>query len=651
MRRIVRRPSLGRPAFGRPSRSGPDGYSLRLGVLGVVVLSLFATLLARLWYLQVLAAPDLADEAKLNSVRLVATEAPRGRILDRAGRVLVDNRVVAAVVVDRQQAARDTTLLPRLADVLKLPLIELQRRMSDVRFTQYKPVPVAEDVPKELVVFLREYAEEFGGVSVEQVAQRTFPNGTLAAHILGYVGEINDSELAARRGQGYRAGDSIGKLGVELAYEHVLRGSAQVEKLQVDSTDHVLRTLGLQPGVPGRDIQLTIDLDVQRVAEQALEEGLMAARKAWDPERLKHFIAPAGAVVVMDPRDGSILAMASYPTYDPDDFANGISVARFAELNDPAGHYPLNNRAIQGLYAPGSTFKMVTALAGLEQGVIAPHSSYTDTGRYEVGNPPIVLRNAGGIANGRIDLAAALTVSSDVYFYWLGEEFEKRGNYGIQGVARDLGLGRVTGVELPYEAGGRIADPDVKRKLHMDNPEAFTEGEWYTGDNLNMAVGQGDTVVTPLELASAYATFANGGTVYTPHLGAAVRDPVSGAVSPIQAQAQRRLAWNPANRDAVMSGLARVVSAESGTAYNAFAGFPLSRFPVAGKTGTAEVFGKQDTALFSAFGPVGDPRYVVTVVMEESGRGAAAAAPVARRVFDSLVGNPTQPVARVAGRD
>jgi penicillin-binding protein 2 len=633
----------------RRAGGNPDVSAFRLGVLGVVVLSLFATLLARLWYLQVMAGPELKVEAQLNSVRLVATEAPRGRILDREGRILVDNRVSPTVVVERAAAQADPTLVPRLAAFLGRPVIEIERRIQDPRFTTYKPVPVFEDLPTDKVIYLREHQDEFPGVDVIQLAQRTYPNGTMAAHVLGYVGEINDRELAPRRAQGYRPGDNIGKSGVEYAYETVLRGTPQVEKLQVDSSDTVLRSLGRQEAVPGRDVQVTIDLEIQKLAEQALAEGLEAARRAWDYERLKRFIAPAGAVVVLDPQDGSVLALASHPTYDPTEFVNGISVARFAELNDPAGHYPLTNRAIQGLYAPASTFKTVTAMAALERGLITARTTITDAGTYVLAGIPF--RNAFGTAFGRIDLPTAIAVSSDVYFYWLGEEFEKKGSYGIQQMARDLGLGRATGIELPFEADGRIADPEVRRKLHEQNPEAYPNADWYTGDNLNAAIGQGETVVTPLQLANVYATFANGGTIHTPHLGAAVRDPVRGTVTEIRHDPQGRVSWDPASRAAVLAGLERVITDDAGTANPVFAGFPTSQFRVAGKTGTAQVDGKQDTALFAAFGPVESPRYVVAVVMEEAGFGASAAAPVARRVFDGLVGSPPTPIVYSGGRD
>ena len=626
---------------------GRDSTGLRLGILGVVVLSLFATMLARLWYLQVLVGPELRVEAQENSVRLIYTEANRGRILDRQGRVLVENRIVPTVVVERDIKP---DVLARLAAELGKDVKEFQRRVEDVRFSQFKPVPVLEDVPKEKLVFLREHHRDFPGVSVVQLTQRSYPNGQLAAHVLGYVGEINDTELESRKGQGYRGGDTIGKSGVELAYEAELRGEPQVEKLQVDAEGRVLRALGKQPAIPGHDVQLTIDLDVQRVAEESLEQALETARKTWDPSQLKFFIAPAASAVVMDPRDGAVLAMASWPTYNPSQFGNGISTADFQFLQDPANHFPLNNRAIQGQYAPGSTFKPVTALAALGRQVIAPTTTINDTGTYQVGDQ--LFRNAGARQFGSVDLARALTVSSDVYFYRLGEAMDaEKKPFPMQDTARQFGFGQVSEVELPFEVEGRVPDPEQRRRMHQDNPDAFPFPDWYTGDSVNLAVGQGDLVVTPLQLVNAYAALANGGTIWKPHVGGAINDVIRQTSTPIEARQAGKIDIPAAARSSIVAGLERVVSVEEGTASGAFAGFPLDRFPLAGKTGTAEVIGKQDTALFVAFGPTENPRYVAAVVMEESGFGAAAAAPVVRRIFDGLLNNPLQPVARVVGRD
>jgi penicillin-binding protein 2 len=629
-----------------------DSRGLRLAILGVVVLSLFSAMLARLWYLQVLAAPTYQAEAQLNSVRFVYSDAPRGRILDRNGKLLVGNRVSPTVVVDRTELDKHPDVVTRLAALVSVPEEELKKRIADPRYSPFKPVPVATDVPKEAVVYLRENEAAFPGVEGVMLTERTYPNGTLAAHVLGYVGEINDRELESRKTKGYRAGDPIGKSGVELAYEDDLRGEAEVEKLEVDAHGRVLRSLGKQPAVQGHDVVLTIDLDLQKVAEEGLRQALEAARSTGDNQTGKAFVAPAGSVVVTDPRDGSVLAMASYPTYEPAQFIDGISQQAFAQLQDPAGHYPLNNRATQGLYSPASTFKLVTSIAGLETGLITPQYTVNDKGFYTLGNPPRTYTNAFREAFGPVNLTRALTVSSDVYFYELANRFcPGRCRTAIQDTARDLGLGAYTDFELPFEANGRIPDEASKRRLHDSNPKAFPEPQWYTGDNLNLAIGQGDTVVTPLQLVNAYATFANGGTVFAPHVGRSVISVDGAPVRTIEPKVKHKVDMPASIRAPVLAGFEGVVADPKGTAYNAFAGFPLSQFPIAAKTGTAQVVGKQDTALFAAFGPVGDPRYAVTVVLEESGFGAAAAAPVARRIFDQAMGLPVTPIGRGSGRD
>jgi penicillin-binding protein 2 len=624
-----------------------------MGILGVVVLSLFAAMLARLWYLQVLAAPALSVEAQNNSVRLVTTEAPRGRILDRNGKVLVDNAVVDAVTLSRDEADRHPEILDRLSSVLGVSADDLKKRVEDDRFTRFKPVPLAEDVPKEKLIYIREHQAEFPGVEGVQLTRREYPNGALAAHVLGYVGQINDKELTARNNGGYKAGDTIGKSGAEQAYEGDLRGQPEIDKLEVDSKGHVLRSLGVQPAVQGHDVQLSIDLDVQRLAEESLQQGLETARTAYDPNTAMHFLAPGGAVVVLDPRDGSLLAMASNPTYEPKDFVDGISPSKFAELQDPAGSFPLNNRALQGLYAPGSTFKLVTGMAALQKGVVRPGDTVADPGIITVGGRPF--QNAHREANGNINIARAVTVSSDVFFYRMGEYFwenkDRFGATGIQDVARTLGMGGPTGIDLPYEADGRVPDADNRRKAYDANPGKFVTRDWFTGDNMNMAVGQGDDAVSPMQLADAYATFANGGTLYAPHVGDKVLDLDGRVLRTVEPREVRKVDLPSSVRAPLLQGFTGAVADPDGTAFAAFQGFPLATFPVAGKTGTAEVKGKQDTALFSAFAPSNDPRFEVTVVMEQSGFGASAAAPVARRVLEGLAGQAPRAVGRVGGSD
>ena len=638
-----------------------DSSRLRLAVLGMVVMSLFCALLARLWYLQILASPTYKVEAQHNSVAVVYTEAPRGRILDRNGKVLADNRVVLALVAHREKVDAGSEVLGRVAALVGVPVEVLKDRLADERYSLFKPVPLAVDVPKDKLIYVREHQGDFPGIEGLQLTERVYPNGSLAAHVLGTVGEINDKELATRKAQGYRAGETIGKTGAELTYEADLRGTPEIEKLEVDSVGRVQRSLGGQPAVQGHDVRLSIDIDIQRLAEDALAQGLDLARKSTDTLTGKLFTATGGTVVVLDPRDGSVLAMVSNPTYDPNEFINGISVKRFAELNDPAGHYPLNNRAIQGLYAPGSTFKLATGMAALKAGMIAPRDTYNDTGSYTVtGERSQTFINARGTRNGPVNVTQALTVSSDVFFYWLGQRFwDGRGKYGqaaIQDMARSIGMGEYSDIDLPFEADGRVSDPAGRERLHANNPDAFPYPEWYTGDNLNVAVGQGDTVITPLQLANAYATFTNGGAVYAPHVGQAVLGPDGQEIRRIDPKVVRRADIPAAVHDPLQTGFRGVVNDPRGTAFGAFAGFPLSAFPVAGKTGTAEVAGKQDTSLFTAYAPADNARYVVTVVMEESGLGASAAAPVARRVFEGIAAKegvtvaPTA-VVRVVGAD
>ena len=613
---------------------------LRLGVLGIVVVSLFAVMFARLWYLQVLASPEFEVAASQNQVRVVTIPAPRGRILDRHGRVLVDNRYANVVTITRNELEQRDEVLARLSSLLGIPVDELERRTTDPRYSPYKPVPVAEDVAKDKLLYISEHQDLFPGVEATRVALRTYPNGTLAAHLLGYVGEINDTELADRKREGYRLGDSVGKTGIEKIHETDLRGKPGIERLQVDAKGKSLGPLSYDPPVQGEDVVLTVDLEVQRLAEESLAKGIDAARRAKERSSGKNFVAPAGAVVVLDPRDGSVLAMASHPTYDPGWFLNGISKLDYQFLQDPANHFPLNDRSIQGQYAPGSTFKLVSAMAALRTGLITPQSTIVDKGSLRVGNR--TFRNAGSRAYGPTNLAKSLTVSSDVYYYSLGASFWARrtqlGETPMQDMAKEVGFGEKTGIPLSPEMAGRVPDPELRKELHEQKPKAFPEGRWFPGDNVNLSIGQGELVVTPMQLANAYATFANGGTVFAPRVAREVRTRGGELVRTIEPRQRAKVDIPAAHRTPILQGLVGVTTSDKGTAAPAFAGFPLSRFPVAGKTGTAQVFGKQDTALFVSFAPATAPEYVVAVVVEEAGFGGSVAAPVARRIYDGIVG-------------
>jgi penicillin-binding protein 2 len=432
----------------------------------------------------------------------------------------------------------------------------------------------------------------------------------------------------------------MGQAGVEAAYESVLRGQPGIQRLQVDARGRVLGVIGYQAPVQGRDLKLSIDLHIQQQAEQSLLQGLQAAQGSFDKYTNKNFVAPAGGVTVEDPRNGQVLALATFPRYNPNDFVGGISTAKFnAYNNDP--NFPLNDRTIQGQYAPGSTFKLITATAALQDGLITPDAIYNDTGGIDVGT--VRFKNDNGVAYGPVNLQQAITVSSDAYFYNLGALFwttgirAKFGDDALQKVARQYGFGSRSGVPLANESTGKIPDLAMRQKQHAANPTAFPNGGWYTGDNVNMSIGQGDVQVTPLQLANAYATFANGGTRFQPQMALDAEDQSGQVVQTFAPQpvAHVDLPFRPV----MLAGFKGVTASPGGTAYGAFSGFPLDQFAVAGKTGTAQAGNKQNTSVFASFGPADNPQLVVDAMLEQSGYGANAAAPTVRRIYEGILGH------------
>jgi penicillin-binding protein 2 len=642
-----------------------EGSRVRLTVIGVVIMFLFSALFARLWFLQVGSGSSSTAAATGNRVRVVYEPALRGRILDRNGKPIVDNAPVDVVTFERQKPMPTATrarVLRRLAEQLGLSVAEVNERINDTDVPPFAPARVAIGVPPEVRTYIEERETDFPGVNVVRTAVRAYPDGPVAANLLGYVAEINSDELKAHGTEGYREGDLIGKDGVEKMFEGVLRGTPRKLRVEVDSRGRIQHTIEERKPVPGMDVQLTIDIDIQRIAEQSLAQGMDGARAV-------RYRAGAGAVVVLDPNDGSLVAMASSPTYDPSTFATGITPDQFQMLNNPASNFPLVNRAVSGLYAPGSTFKPFTAIAGLETGQIDPNAAFLDQGYLDIGDPPQRRYNARGTAYGTVNLASALTVSSDAYFYDVGRDmwhsynrWEKAKNaghapndddikkgYAIQHTAERYGFGQATGIGLRGEPNGRVPDQAWKERFNADEPDPRQKRErslWLPGDNVSLAVGQGDLLVTPLQLATGYATLANGGTLFTPRVATALREPGTGLDEPqpilreLPPQPVRRTELTPGTRDAVMQGLIGVTSSGNGTAREAFRGF--SAGSVAGKTGTAEHTegAKQDDSLYVGITHPDQPRYVVLAVVEEGGFGAAVAAPIARRVTDGLEGNP-----------
>jgi penicillin-binding protein 2 len=443
----------------------------------------------------------------------------------------------------------------------------------------------------------------------------------------------------------YQPDSTIGLAGVEASYEQDLRGTPGTEVLEIDAQNRVVDTIDYQAPRPGNDIQLNIDIDVQIKAEEALREQLDVTRGS-PPQRDRFGVykknAPAGSAVVTDPNNGAVIALATYPSYDPSEFVNGISAERYAELTGTESTNALIDRSITGQYAPGSTFKLVTATAAVNNGLIQRNTTYNDKGVYEVGGQEFGSTGSNGLVN----LPRSLTVSSDVYFYWLGDRMDET-NF-IQDTAGLYGFDATTGIDLPNEAPGWVYTPEEKEALHETKPEAYPDPTtWYTGDNVQLAIGQNTVAVTPIQLAGAYAALSNGGDVWTPHVVARVLAPSSeprpvdspitfGVLRTIDPVLRSHVDLPPSTRDPIVEGLSQVT--RSGTAASAFSGFDQGRFPIVGKTGTAQVNGKADTSVFASYAPADGPRYAVAAILEESGFGSEAAAPVVRHIYELLAG-------------
>ena len=561
-------------------RPGPP----RTALVGVVCALAFLALLTRLLHLQVVERPALAARAADNRDRALPVPAPRGRILDRNGKVLVGNRMAYRVALDRSvPEGRRPAVLRRLAPLLGRSEADLALALENPRVSTLAAIPLAEDVGPDVVLAVREWPERFAGVEIEAHPRRHHPQGTLAAHLLGTVGQDG------------------GTSGVERFLDATLAGRPGADRWEVDGRGRAVQRLDRRPPVPGGDVHLTLDLDVQAAAETALMEHMAAARPVH--------AAPGGSVVAVECASGDVLALASAPTFDP------------AAPTLAGEHSPLVNRATQGLYAPGSTFKPVTALAGLAAEAVTPATAMEDHGSYRVGGR--VFRNAQSRSYGRVDLTRALAVSSDVYFYALGHRLHTgEGDGPVQAAARSLGFGTATGIDSGPEAAGRVPGPDWKRSAAQNGQ--FPDPRWYPGDSVNLAIGQGDLLVTPLQLAVAYAALANGGPRPRPHVTAGPVAGVPGA------------ALDPGSREAVLAGLRAAVTSPEGTAAHAFGGFSRPGVDVWGKTGTAQRTGRSDTSLFAAVARGGGRCVSLVAVVEEAGFGSMVAAPVVRRVVEAL---------------
>ena len=627
---------------------------LRLRITGLVVIVLFAVLGLRLWALEVLQAPAAAQAVATNQIRVVAVDPTRGEILDRYDNPLVTNQVVEQVTLSRVAAVEHPEVIGRLAALFGQTVPQVKAVINNPQFSLYKPVPIMNDAPLTDILYIREHQSEFPGVSSVATTQRDYPQSEIpgpaqtgypAEQALGYVGTINSTELASPTSQGYQAGDPFGQAGLEYQYESELRGTPGQQQLEVNPVGQVVGTIKTTPAVAGDNLVTNIDTNLQQVADNALASQILYVRRTPDPVGGKPRPAPNGAVVVLDPQNGAVLALSSYPNYNPSIWTNGISTANYQALQASGAQ---NDYALDGLYAPGSTFKLVTATSALQSGLISPTTDFDDTGSYtapDCTGPDCTLKDdIGDKPFGDINVTTALTVSSDAFFYAIGAEYwDARSQYGdtpIQNQAAEYGYGMQSGIDLPNEDSGLVDSLAVRTKLHAQYPNGYPNAPtWYTGDNMELAFGQGSTVVTPLQQAVAYSTFANGGTRYAPEVVAAVVSPEGKVIKRMAPKVTGKVTYAPQNYAAMLQGFEGVVNSASGTAYTAFQGL---NFPggLAGKTGTASVNGEEPTSWFVGFGPIADPQYVVVSVINQGGYGADASAPVVRQIFAYLASHP-----------
>ena len=637
--RPIRTGRRDRPVIQLPS------VALRVAVLVGVAVLLFGIILFRLWFLQILSGQEYVAEANDNRLRNVKVVAPRGAILDRDGDVIVENRPGLAVGIRPMDvpAGELGLTVKRLAKVLKMRPAKVRDRLekhSDLTFEQldqhigpgFDLVIVKEDVGFGVVSYLSEHQQAFPGVEIQKNYLRSYVQGDLAAHILGHTGEISGEQLKEKRFKGYSAGDIVGQDGVEWAYDRWLRGRDGVSKIEVDALGRP-KSHDPVPGgrlpEPGDSLVLTIDDEVQQKTEEALKYGLNLAHRdgKWG--------ADGAAAVVLDADTGGVVAMASYPSFDPTVWVGGLSQKDSKRLFDPKAakraNYPLLNRVTQEAKAVGSTFKVVDAIAGLEEGVIDPHTGFFCDGSFTV---PIAtdetVWNCWALdGHGTMDLVGALTQSCDVYFYNVGYYFYGRAGTELADWAGRLGMGKETGIDIPGEVIGRVPTPAWRRSYFENEVDKL----WTPGNSVNLAIGQGDLEATPLQLAVTYAAIANGGTVVKPHVGLKVVDGEGKLVRDLAAGKGKKLDISAATLEVVRRGLVSAASAPTGTSAAVFAGYGI---PVAGKTGTAEVFGQGDYAWYASYAPADDPKYVVVVMIEEGGHGGSVAAPATRMIYDAL---------------
>lgn len=596
----------------RPRRSR---LSLRIAVLGGVAVALFAVLFFRLWNLQVLDGDKYLAKAQNNRTREYTVLAPRGDILDREGDVIVENRTSLALMLSTEKLPADPAAeraeLKRIGELTEMSLRRVRRTIAEEeKIAAGAPVTLRRDIEQDVVFYLEENKRKFPGVSVEQVFVRRYPDGTEAAHVLGTVGEVSEEELKEAPFKGLEAGEDVGKGGVEYTYDKWLRGKPGVTRIQVNALGQPTPggQLVSEPPTPGDNLVLTLDPKVQAAGEAALAgQGL------------------PGAFVTMNVDNGELLGLGSFPTYDPSVFTHPLTQAEYNELAGDPEWAPLTDRATSGLYPTGSTYKIITALAALEEGIITPQTTIVDNGSITVAEQKF--HNAGGASYGPLTLVPALQVSSDVFFYELGLKMWQTNQ--LQHWSHALGIGDPTGLDLPEEAEGLVPSKQWRNQLFAEHE---TDRPWGPGDDIQLATGQGDLQTNPLQLAIAYAALGNGGTIVTPHVGMEVRDSAGRVLREFDPKPRRHVRIDPGSREEILQGLHDAAQEAGGTSFGVFGGFPVA---VAGKTGTAQRPPHPDQSWYAVLAPYPNPRIVTIVTFEGGGFGAETAAPAALQILEA----------------
>jgi penicillin-binding protein 2 len=634
------------PRVEEPYRLTPQ-LALRVAILGALALAVFGILFLRLWALQVLSGAKYVAAANDNRVRTLRIDAPRGTIYDRNGKALVSNvpgtrvELWPADLPKSWPERRDE--LRRLATITGVPAKTILRRMNKYAGDPLTPVVVQYGIHSDQISYLEEHRSEFPGVQLAESYLRKYPYQSLAAQILGYTGEISEQQLKERRRLGYRLGDVVGQGGVEAEYDRYLRGHDGSAQLTVDSRGRPTSTV--QPKVNprrGNALRLTLDIDLQRAAERAIRYGISLARADG------RYAANGGAIVALDPRDGSVLAMASYPTYQPSVYVGRADAAKLAPLLDPRvaaeQNFPALNRAIAALYPPGSAWKPVTALAAMQEHILSPRESILCSPDFKVAKDPKPFTNWTPDIDQYMELTTALAESCDTYFYRVGMRFYNlptSAGHPLQQWASRFGFGAPTGIDLQPESAGLVPTPEWRQKRFT----AEIDQTWKPGYSVQLAIGQGDLSVTPLQMARFYALIANGGKLVTPHLAEDVEQPTN---DPRQPHVLRRFAPQPPQPSGVdpgaltyvQDGLEAATHSSIGTSSGVFGSFPVD---IVGKTGTADKITPlpgyppghtEAQSWWCGYGPFDNPTIVVCAVIENGGHGGTAAAPAALKVFE-----------------